>query len=312
MNSPALLRLIQFRAGYNLPVHVAIERGHFARHGLEIEVAYTPGSLYLSEALKAGKFEIGHTGADDVVADVENQTDGGSDLFLFMGLHSGLLSLVGAPEIRNVEALRGRALAVDARTSGFVFVLEKLLRSNGFGPKDYHLVEVGGWESRYRALLAGQFSATLLTPPYVGDALEAGCHLLARGDEIIPVYQATCGAARRTWARKNANLLVSYIRAYLEATRWCFDPKNRKCCLDLLAKHNGIKGYSTEGTLDALLDPDYGLYPKAELNLPGIASALDLRAEMGYLTRPVPPPEKYVDLSYYGKAIAFPSSTYER
>jgi ABC-type nitrate/sulfonate/bicarbonate transport system substrate-binding protein len=291
---------------------VAIERGHFARHGLEIEVVYTPGSLYLSEALKAGKFQIGHTGADDVVADVENQTDGGSDLFLFMGLHSGLLSLVGAPEIRNVEALRGRALAVDARTSGFVFVLEKLLQSKGFGPKDYHLVEVGGWESRYRALLEGRFSATLLTPPYVGDALEAGCHLLARGDEVIPVYQATCGAARRTWARKNANLLVSYIRAYLEATKWCFDPQNRKGCLDLLAKHNGIKGYSAERTLDALLDADYGLYPKAELNLPGIAAALDLRAEMGYLAPPIPPPEKYVDLSYYRKAIAFPSSTYER
>ncbi len=141
------IRLIQFRAGYNLPVHVAIERGHFARLGLEVEVTYTPGSAYLSEALRTGKFQIGHTGADDV------ESDGGLVLFLFMGLHSGLLSLVGSPETRDVESLRGKSLAVDARTSGFVFVLEKALRSSGFGPEDYNLVEVGGWESRYQALL---------------------------------------------------------------------------------------------------------------------------------------------------------------
>ncbi len=295
------IRLIQFRAGYNLPVHVAIERGHFARLGLEVEVTYTPGSAYLSEALRTGKFQIGHTGADDVVADVES--DGGSDLFLFMGLHSGLLSLVGSPESRDVESLRGKSLAVDARTSGFVFVLEKALRSSGFGPEDYNLVEVGGWESRYQALLEGRFSATLLTAPYVGKALEADCHLLVRGHEMKPVYQATCGAARRVWALQNADLLVNYIRAYVEATRWCFDPRNRQSCLDLLAKLGGIKGSSAEETLDALLDPKHGIYPGAELNLPGIAAVLELRAEMGYLTPPVPPPEKYLDLSYYRKAM---------
>lgn len=306
MKSPFPLRLIQFRAGYNLPVHVAIEKGFFAQHGLHVEVSYTPGSQYLIEALKTGEFQIAHTAADDVVAEVENQkgTSGeGSALFLFMGLHSGLLSLVGSPEIRDVKSLRGKALAVDARTSGFVFVLEKLLLSRGFGPKDCNFVEVGGVESRYHALLEGRFSATLLTPPYVGDALEAGWHLLARGDEIVPVYQATCGVARRRWAQENANLLVSYIRAYIEATQWCFDPENRKGCLELLAKYNAIKEYSAEKTLDALLDPKHGLYPKAELNLPGIAAALELRAEMGYLSRPVRRPEMYVDLSYYQMAV---------
>jgi len=58
-----------------------------------------------------------------------------------------------------------------------------------------------------------------------------------------------------------------------------------------------------EKTLDALLDPQHGPYPKAELNLPGIAAVLELRGKMGYLDRPVPPAEEYLDLSYYRKAI---------
>jgi ABC-type nitrate/sulfonate/bicarbonate transport system substrate-binding protein len=302
------LHLIQFRAGYNLPVHVAIERGYFAQQGLTVDVSYTPGSAYLVEALKAGRFEIGHAAADDLVADVEGKKMSGSDasdLFLFMGIFTGLISLVGSPGNPDIDSLLGKSLAVDAKRNGFVLVLEKKLRSIGFGPKDYNLVEVGGWESRYLALLEGKFAATLLTPPYTGEALRAGCHLLARANEMIPVYQATCGIARRSWARENADALTRYIRAYVEATRWCFDPKNRKDCLDLLMKHDGIKRSSAEDTLDALLDPKNGLHPEAELNLAGITAVAELRAEMGYLMRPVPPPEKYVDLSYYRRVIGY-------
>lgn len=297
------LRLIQFRAGYNLPVHAGREQGIFERHGLEIEITYTPGSLYISEALRKEEFDIGHTGADDIVADVEDFGGGPSSLFIFMGLHSGLLSIIGAPGMTTIESLRGKELAVDARASGFVFILEKLLRSKGFGPDDYRFVEIGGVDRRYQALLDGKVAGTLLLPPFVGNAVARGCHVFARGDQIISCYQGTVGAAKRSWAEKHRDLLGSYIRAYVEATRWCFDVKNRVSCLELLATHNGLEGKAAEETLDALLDSDYGMYPKAELNLPGLKSVLDLRAEMGYLKQPVPPAEKYIDLSYYDRAV---------
>ena len=305
-SSLSVLRLIQFRAGYNLPVHVAVEMGHFARYGLQVDVTYTPGSQPLIEGLKAGQFEIGYAAADELVAEIERPRSQGvdePDLFLFLGLYSGLMSLVGAPHTRDIHALRGQSLAVDAPTSGFVFVLHKMLQARGFAPAEYHVVAVGGWERRLHALLAGHCAATLLTPPYVGDALEAGCHLLARADEMMPVYQATCGIARWRWARENADLLVQYIRAYVEATKWCFEPPHRHACLGLLMRHHGITRSAAAQTLAALVDGKNGLAPNAELNLPGITVVLALRAEMGYLSHPVPSPEKYVDLSYYRRAV---------
>ena len=301
MASLTPIKLIQFRAAYNLPVHAAIQYGIFAAHGLAVDFEYTPGSAYLMEAVRTGKFTIGHAAVDDVVADVEDYKD--SDVFAFMGLHSGLLSLVGGPSYPTLESLRGRPLAVDARHSGFVFILEKALKDHGFRDDEYELVEVGGWEKRYDALITGKSSATLLTTPFVSYALAKGCHLIARGDEMMPVYQATGGVARRSWAKANPEYLLSYIRAYVEATRWCFNPTNRGRCLELLADHNGLSGTSAEETLDALLEAANGLYPRAELNLPGIVSALELRAEMGFLKRPVPPPEKYIDTSYYERAL---------
>jgi ABC-type nitrate/sulfonate/bicarbonate transport system substrate-binding protein len=298
----ATLKLLQFRAAYNLPVHAGIETGIFACHGLALEIAYTPGSLYLSQALKENGCDIGHTGADDVIADVE--ADDSSDLFIFMGLHSGLFSLVGARYCAFIDSLSGRSIGVDAKTSGFVLVLERMLHARGFDVDDYKLIEVGGWESRYRALLEGKISATLLTEPFVRNALAANCNLLARDFEMIPSYQGTCGATSRHWAEQHPERLSRYIRAYVEATQWCFDRRNRRSCLDILARHNEIDGPAAEHTLDTLLDPEHGLYPKATINLPGVAAALDLRAELGYLVCPVPPVEKYVDLSYYRKALS--------
>lgn len=301
MSFPETIKLLQFRAAYNLPVHAGIETGIFARHGLSVETAFTPGSLYISQALKDRRCDIGHSGADDIIADVEN--DDRSDLFVFMGLHSGLFSLVGAPEFTSVDALLGRSIGVDAKTSGFALVLEKMLHVRGFARSDYELIEVGGWERRYTALLEEKIIATLLTEPFVENALRAGCNLLARDFEMILSYQGTCGAASRSWAEQHPDRLVRYIRAYGEATRWCFERQNRRSCLDILARHNEIHEIAAEHTLDALLDPEHGLYPKAALNLSGVTAALELRADLGYLARPIPPVEKYVDLSYYRNAL---------
>src|SRR5574341_2531274 len=69
MDSPEIVKLLQFRAAYNLPVHAGIETGIFARHALIVETEYTPGSVYINQALKEGRFDIGHTGADDIIAD---------------------------------------------------------------------------------------------------------------------------------------------------------------------------------------------------------------------------------------------------
>jgi hypothetical protein len=73
--------------------------------------------------------------------------------------------------------------------------------------------------------------------------------------------------------------------------------------LELLALHNGLEGQAAEETLNALLDSAYGMYPNAEVNLPGLRSVLELRAEMGFLEQSLPPVEKYIDLSYYNAAI---------
>ena len=89
------------------------------------------------------------------------ENDDPFDLFIFMGLHSGLFSLVAARDCASIDSLSGSSIGVDAKTSGFVLALEAMLHARGFAGNDYQLFEVDGWESRYRALLEGKITATL-------------------------------------------------------------------------------------------------------------------------------------------------------
>src|SRR5262245_47652068 len=120
---PTRLRAILFRAAYNLPVTLGRAHGIFARHGLMLTVDYTRGSRMTAEGLRSGAYDLGVLAADDVVYEVEHH---GADLFVFMGLHAGMLTLIARPEIRTVRDVAGRQLGVDDPKSGYALVAHRI------------------------------------------------------------------------------------------------------------------------------------------------------------------------------------------
>src|SRR5262245_51920401 len=83
------LNVMLFGTGSNVVVTAGVARGVFSRHGLTLDITYTQGSEMLCETLRTGGCDIGVLAADDVVYEVERR---GLDFFLFMGIHTGLLS----------------------------------------------------------------------------------------------------------------------------------------------------------------------------------------------------------------------------
>src|SRR3989442_1409505 len=135
------LQVIVFPGGFNWPIWAAQERGFFARDGLEAELTPTPSSVFQLTNLIEGKFDIGMTAIDNVIAYQEGQGEapvsGTPDLFAFMGGDNGFLRLVVQPEITGYGELRGKALSVDALTTGYAFVLRKMLERGGLRDGDY-------------------------------------------------------------------------------------------------------------------------------------------------------------------------------
>src|SRR5690242_15115748 len=84
--APAPLRLIVFPGGFNWPIWAAQEKGFFAAEGLDVQLTPTPSSVFQLQNLIEGKFDIGVTAFDNVVAYQEGQGEtavaGTPDLFV--------------------------------------------------------------------------------------------------------------------------------------------------------------------------------------------------------------------------------------
>ena len=135
--SAQTIEVIVFAGNSAMPLYVAQDKGFFAREGLTVNVHPTPSSGFQMANLIAGKFHIAGTAIDNLIAYQEGQgtakVDREPDLVAFLGGSSIELALMAQPPIKSIAELRGREFALDSLSTGFAFVLRKMLQKNGLG-----------------------------------------------------------------------------------------------------------------------------------------------------------------------------------
>src|SRR6266508_2714076 len=89
--------VIAFPGAGNWLIRIAQDKGYFAQSGIEVTLTPTPNSVFQMTNLIEGKFDIGMTAIDNVIAYQEGQGEAPvatqPDLFAFMGGDNGRLSL---------------------------------------------------------------------------------------------------------------------------------------------------------------------------------------------------------------------------
>jgi len=303
------IELISFGGGGNWPVWVAQEKGIFAKRGVTVNQTITPNSVFQIKGMVEGKFEIATTAYDNVVAYQEGQGEAElskkPDLFVFMGSYAGGLRLDTAPDIRSFEALRGKSVGVDAATTGFAFILYKMLAMNGVKQGDYQVEKLGGTPARVEALMQGKIAATMITSPSEILPESKGYYRLADTTTVFGPYQASVGAASRAWAVKNRARLTEFIRAYVHALDWLYDPKNKEEAIAIYMKYlPNVPKPAAEKSYDIMLGgKNEGFQRKAKFDPEGARTVLKLRSEFATPKKNLTDPMKYVIENYYRQAL---------
>jgi ABC-type nitrate/sulfonate/bicarbonate transport system substrate-binding protein len=299
----ATLRVIVFPGSQNLPLLVGLERGVFAKHGVKVELTNTPNSTEVRSGLAAGKYDIAISGIDNAVAMVEQAN---ADAVIVMGGDGGMSEFMVRPEVNGIADLKGKVIAVDAPNTAYALVVKKILKNNGLADgRDYTLRPVGGTMQRAQAVMANpELAATMSFPPFAITMRDQGAKSMGRTQSLIGPYQGGAGYVMRPWAQANADALERFIAAYVESVRIATAPANRAEASALLAKRFKLDAKVAEQTMDALLTPGFGLAPDARFDMEGFRTVLALRAEIeGQWGGKAPAPDKYLDLSYYERAL---------
>jgi ABC-type nitrate/sulfonate/bicarbonate transport system substrate-binding protein len=305
---PKTVNLIVFPGGFNWPIWVAQEKGLFAKNGIDVKITPTPSSVYQLTNLIDGKFDIAMTAVDNLIAYREGQGEEpvlGPDLIAFMGCDNGFLRLEAVPEIKNINDLKGKTVSVDARTTGYAFVLFEMLERGGLRlDQDYRVERAGGVLQRFQALLEKKHAATLLLSPFELQAEARGFKRLGNAIDVLGAYQGLVGGARKGWADANRDSVVGYVRAFSEAVDWLYDARNKEEAIAILRKNmSTMPEQVANATYGVLLSPTDGFQKKAQIDQEGVRNVLKLRSKYAEPKKTLGDPSKYYDDSFYREAM---------
>jgi ABC-type nitrate/sulfonate/bicarbonate transport system substrate-binding protein len=289
------------------PIFAGIDQGFFAKEGLAVTAESTNGSVAQITAILDNRYQIGFGGLDDVIAYDAGQGEvpikQKADLFAFIGTDSGALHVVAAPDVTGIEGLKGRTLAVDAKTTGFAFVLYRIAALHGLKPGDYQVLSAGSSQKRLEVLTQGQAQAAVVFKPVADQLAAKGFHDLMPISDVFPHYQAAVVLARRSWAVPHRAALVGFIRGYIAATRWFLTPANKDAAIALLAKYTpGASPQAVAGVYAASLAVTSATSAIGRIDPAGVATAVALRDTYGTPKKKLGDPRGFYDLSYYNAA----------
>ena len=143
----ATLAYISDSPSSSVPFWVAKETGLFAKHGLDIDMLFINGSTRGIQSLIAG--DLNFTGA--VGTSAINGRLAGGDVFIINSLVNTLpYFIVGKPEIKSPEKLRGRSAAVHIPGTSADFALRLALKQFAVPYESIKAAMVGGSPARRR------------------------------------------------------------------------------------------------------------------------------------------------------------------
>lgn len=285
----------------------ADQRSFLKSENIRMEMNIVTDSPTLMRNLIGGKTDLIVNNADNVIAWAEGQGADPKphDFIIFLGGSQGLRQkLVVHSSVNDFSDLKGKVLAVDAPTTGFAIVMIYILKQRGLElNRDYTFKAFGNTPKRAEALSRGEAWGGMMNLP--DDEIQRrGFKVLARSEDYVTHYARGLGATRREWANANEELLVRFIRAFVRATDWVMDAKNKNDVIALLLPENNDSRIRAEEAYEESVSPRFGFTPRSRIDLEGIRAILELRQTAGLMKPPLPKPEKYVDDRFYKKAVA--------
>jgi ABC-type nitrate/sulfonate/bicarbonate transport system substrate-binding protein len=296
----AKLTIMVFQGIQNAPFFAAQTQGFFAKRGLEVDIKIAPNSDELRNGLAEGRYQIVHSAVDNAVAMAEVAK---KDIAVVLGGDTGLNHLIVQGDINSYADLRGKTVIVDSPNTAFAFLLYKMLEQNGLKKGDYVVKPAGASFMRRDAMLKEKdYKAAILNPPFSIQVVKGGGRDLGSAVKALGPYQATAGYVMRDWGKANADTLVKYVQAYIEGLRWVTSPANKDAVVKLLVERLKLPEDVAVESFALYANPQEGFARDAQISIDGFRNMLKLRAEVTGTT--AAEPEKYIDLSYYQKALA--------
>jgi NitT/TauT family transport system substrate-binding protein len=255
----------------SVPFWVAKEMGFFKKHGLDVDMLFINGSTRGIQSLIAG--DLNFTGA--VGTSAINGRLAGGDIRIISSLVNTLpYYIVGKPQIKSPEDLKGRTVATHIPGTSADFALRLVLKRFGIAYDEIKAVMVGGSPARVAAVMTGQLDFTMVTEPGKIEAKRAGLKVIVDMAKLDIPFQFTCAVTTGQMIREQPEKVMGFVKAMAEAVH--FYKNNKEEVIKIMQKY-------TRGQERPVLEGAYAAYDEMLVKdtyptMEGLQNTLEVQA----------------------------------
>ena len=259
-------------SGFQSTVWVAKDLKIFDKHGLDVDVIMINGSARSVAALLGGSTQFATGSATGPIVAAAR----GADLKVIAASYNKFpYAFIVKPEIRTPKDLRGKRVNILNFGGSNDLALQLALKEWGLKLPDIQVMIGGDAPTRLLSLMTGRTDATILSPPHLTKAVQAGYRVLADMGEMSANFTQSSLYVKGSFLREDRERVKRFVRAYSEAVHAMKNDRERT--LKVFAKRMRIDDAETLHSTYDYFAPRFSMPPRVDLS--GVQDTIRFYAE---------------------------------
>jgi NitT/TauT family transport system substrate-binding protein len=259
-------------SGFQSTVWVAKDLKIFDKHGLDVDVIMINGSARSVAALLGGSTQFATGSATGPIVAAAR----GADLKVIAASYNKFpYAFIVKPEIRTPKDLRGKRVNILNFGGSNDLALQLALKEWGLKLPDIQVMIGGDAPTRLLSLMTGRTDATILSPPHLTKAVQAGYRVLADMGEMSANFTQSSLYVKGSFLREDRERVKRFVRAYSEAVHAIKNDRERT--LKVFAKRMRIDDAETLHSTYDYFAPRFSMPPRVDLS--GVQDTIRFYAE---------------------------------
>jgi ABC-type nitrate/sulfonate/bicarbonate transport system substrate-binding protein len=273
------------------PLFVTKEAKLFEKHGLDADLVYVQG-VQMVQVHTAGQLDFTTTSG---IVTLQSSVSGSDLILLANSIERHLMKVMGHPSLAGPADLKGKSIAVTRFGSLTDLALRPILDKWKLDPnKDVSLVQIGRLSDIVPAIQQKRVAAGMLSFPTTFHAEKLGLKTLYDLSESDLEVPTTTVAVSRAYANKNRDLVMRFMRAYVEGTHRLLT--DREMGIRALRRYGGVQDTELLAATYDLFSAKY-IKKVPTITASAVQNALNIVAESNPKAKNFKP-EQVMDTSY--------------
>ncbi len=234
------------------PLNIGIEKGFYARNGLDVEMSVMEGSAKLHQAMLAGALDIGLGAGTDLAFLVKGSPETAVGAIM---VGAGIYGLVLGPDskIHTVADLKGKKIGISTMGSMTQWLVLRLAQQQGWQRDDVTMVTVGSDSVGQTAALETKQIDAVMGAAALGWQLETQNRgrLLIPASQIVSNFLMNAAYASNKLIAERPDTIRAFLKAWYETVAYM--RANRDETVKLARTIDGFAQSVEERNYDAVM-----------------------------------------------------------